>query len=72
MLNLANTFAALPDHNAADFSVDLGDFSATSATFTPKTDAARARFPGVASFTTRKSDAPQMAADLGAEGFKVS
>ena len=55
----------------ADFTLDLGGFSSTSAVFTAVSEAAKDYIGGASSVTTRKSEAFGFAARAEAAGLKV-
>jgi len=55
----------------ADFTLDLGGFSATTATITAVTDAAKAYIGGAVSVNVRKSQVFEFAERAQLEGLKV-
>lgn len=72
MMNLANTFAAIPNNSPVDVTVDFGDFSTTTVVFNLVSSNAQAAYGGAVSFSTTKSAAMDVADRMAAKGLKVA
>jgi len=71
MLQPLVSFESPTSSKPADFTLDLGGFSSTSATFTAVSEAGKEYIGGAVSVNVRKSDAFGFAARAEAAGLKI-